>query len=74
VSMAAAVEDRVGPAERWTQPGARDFDTVNRLVTAPLLERGSWRWTAWWIGFAASLALTLTMLVAIVWLFVRRAS
>jgi Ni/Fe-hydrogenase subunit HybB-like protein len=69
--MTAAVADRVGPAERWIEPGAHDFETVNRLVTAPVLDRGSRRWTAWWIGLAVSLALTLTMLVSIVWLFVK---
>ena len=70
MSVAAAV-DEVAAAERWTRPDARDFDTINQLITAPLLEPGSRSWKAWWIGFAVSLVLTLTMLVSIVWLFVR---
>ncbi len=52
-------------AQRWTQPPARDFETVNALIAAPLYERGSWTWRAWWIGFAISLALTAAFLVAV---------
>ena len=52
-------------AQRWTLPQARDFETVNALIAAPLYERGSWTWRAWWIGFAISLALTAAFLVAV---------
>ena len=52
-------------AQRWTLPPARDFETVNALIAAPLYERGSWTWRAWWIGFAISLALTAAFLVAV---------
>jgi molybdopterin-containing oxidoreductase family membrane subunit len=50
---------------RWTLPQARDFETVNALIAAPLFDRGSWTWRAWWIGFAISLALTMAFLVAV---------
>ena len=52
-------------ARRWTLPDARDFETVNALIAAPLFERGSWTWWAWWIGFVISLALTMAFLVAV---------
>ncbi len=52
-------------ARRWTLPQARDFETVNALIAAPLFERGSWTWRAWWIGFVISLALTTAFLVAV---------
>ncbi|HTC07099.1 MAG TPA: NrfD/PsrC family molybdoenzyme membrane anchor subunit [Xanthobacteraceae bacterium] len=52
-------------ATRWTLPQARDFETVNALIAAPLFERGSWTWRAWWIGFVISLALTTAFLVAV---------
>jgi molybdopterin-containing oxidoreductase family membrane subunit len=71
MTMAAAVDRRSEPAGRWTTPEGRDFDTVNELVTAPLLQPGSWSWKAWWIGFVVSLVLTLNMLVCIVWLFMK---
>jgi molybdopterin-containing oxidoreductase family membrane subunit len=71
--MTAAVigGDRVEEAVRWTLPGSRDAEAVNRLVSAPLLESGSWSWRAWWIGFAVSLALTAVMGVSILWLFIK---
>jgi Ni/Fe-hydrogenase subunit HybB-like protein len=69
VTMAATVDDRGGPAERWTLPSGRDFDTVNELITAPLLQPGSWTWKVWWIGFTISLILTATMFVCVFWLF-----
>ena len=71
MTMAAAIDPRSEPEERWTTPEGRDFDTINELITAPLLQRGSWSWKAWWIGFLISLALTLNMLVCIVWLFMK---
>jgi molybdopterin-containing oxidoreductase family membrane subunit len=52
-------------AKRWTLPDARDFETVNALIAAPLFEPGSWTWRAWWIGFVISLALTTAFLVAV---------
>jgi Ni/Fe-hydrogenase subunit HybB-like protein len=58
-------------ATRWTLPEARDFETVNALIAAPLFERGSWTWRAWWIGFAVSLALTMAFLVAVFLVFTR---
>ncbi len=59
------------PEPRWTLPEARSSEEVNRLVAAPLLARGAWTWRAWWIGFAISLALTVTLAVSMIWLFVR---
>jgi Ni/Fe-hydrogenase subunit HybB-like protein len=55
----------------WTLPEARDFETVNALIAAPLFDRGSWTWRAWWIGFAVSLALTMAFLVAVFLVFTR---
>jgi Ni/Fe-hydrogenase subunit HybB-like protein len=54
---------------RWTRPSGRDAEAINALVSAPLLERGQWRWRAWWIAFAVSGALTVVMVVAMVWVF-----
>jgi len=71
VTVAAAMDERARPAQRWTQPSVRDYETVNALVTAPLLARGSWSWRAWWIAFAISLALTMVMLISIAWLFLK---
>jgi Ni/Fe-hydrogenase subunit HybB-like protein len=71
--MATAVitDDYAEPAERWTLPEARDFETVNRLVAAPLLERRSWTWRAWWIGFAVSLVLTVVFVVDMIFSFAK---
>jgi molybdopterin-containing oxidoreductase family membrane subunit len=55
---------------RWTGPGARSLDAVNDIVSAPLLDRRRWTWRAWWIAFGISLALTIVMAVAVLWLFV----
>ena len=66
--MTAAIvmrDETPAAATRWTLPQARDFETVNALIAAPLFERGSWTWRAWWIGFAISLALTMAFLVAV---------
>jgi Ni/Fe-hydrogenase subunit HybB-like protein len=52
-------------ATHWILPEARDFETVNALIAAPLFERGSWTWRVWWIGFVISLALTTAFLVAV---------
>jgi len=69
---AAAIHYRdTAAAEDWTLPEGRNLETVNRLVSAPLLESGAWSWRAWWIGFLISLALTATMAVCIVWLFIK---
>ena len=56
--------------ERWTTPPGRSYAAINALVSAPLLEPGQWRWRAWWIAFAISLALTALMAVTISWLFI----
>src|SRR5579862_9897307 len=58
-------------ATRWTLPGARDFEAVNATIAAPLLNRSSWTWRAWWIGFVISLALTIAFLIAIFLIFYR---
>ena len=66
--MTAAIvmrDETPAAASRWTLPAARDFETVNALIAAPLFERGSWTWRAWWIGFVISLALTTAFLVAV---------
>ncbi len=66
-----AAGTRVAPRERWTEPGGRNDDAVNNLVTRPLLRRGDFAWRAWWIGFAASAALTATMVVSASWLLIQ---
>jgi molybdopterin-containing oxidoreductase family membrane subunit len=71
VPTQAEMHGHAGELERWTLPGARTYEDVNALVTAPLLVPGSWTWRAWWIGFAISLALTLTFLVCIFEVFSR---
>ncbi len=71
--MTGAVISRAPPnaaLQHWTTPEGRDIETVNRLISAPLLESGSFAWRAWWIGFAISLVLTAVMAVSIVWLFI----
>jgi hypothetical protein len=57
-------------ATRWTLPEARDCESVNALVTAPLLDPQSFSWRAWWIGVAVSVALTAMMAVTVTWLFI----
>ena len=57
----------VAPAERWMLAPARSDEAVNALVARPLLNPGTWRWRAWWIGVGISTALTLLMLVSIAW-------
>ncbi|HEY5281061.1 MAG TPA: NrfD/PsrC family molybdoenzyme membrane anchor subunit [Pseudolabrys sp.] len=56
-------------AERWTQASGRSLEAVNDIVSAPLIDRGRWSWRAWWISIVISLALTVVMLVTILWLF-----
>jgi molybdopterin-containing oxidoreductase family membrane subunit len=58
-------------AERWVLSNGRNFESVNKLVSAPLLERRCWSWRAWWIGFAASLVLTAAFLIAVLMVFIR---
>ena len=72
--MTAAIvmrDETPAAATRWTLPEARDFETVNALIAAPLFERGSWTWRAWWIGFAVSLALTTAFFIAVFLVFTR---
>jgi molybdopterin-containing oxidoreductase family membrane subunit len=54
---------------RWTQPSAPDSEAVNALVSAPLLQRTHWRWRMWWIAFAISAALTVLMIISMIWVF-----
>jgi Ni/Fe-hydrogenase subunit HybB-like protein len=58
------------PLDRWVLPPGRSYEAVNDLVSAPLLRRRSFRWRAWWIAFAVSLALTIMMLISIGWLLI----
>ncbi len=55
--------------ERWTLPAGRDYDNITELVSAPLIERGEWRWRAWWIALAISGGLTIVMAICMAWLF-----
>jgi molybdopterin-containing oxidoreductase family membrane subunit len=62
-----ALELNRSEVARWTLPDGRSYEAVNRLVTAPLIERSTWSWRAWWIAFAVSLAWTVIFLVAVSW-------
>jgi Ni/Fe-hydrogenase subunit HybB-like protein len=64
-------EATAAKAPRWTLLAARDFETVNAMIAAPLLDRGAWTWRAWWIGFAVSLVLTIAFLIAVILVFMR---
>jgi molybdopterin-containing oxidoreductase family membrane subunit len=55
--------------ERWTLASGRSYEAVNRLVSAPLIERDSWSWRAWWIAFVVSLTWTVVFLIALAWVF-----
>jgi molybdopterin-containing oxidoreductase family membrane subunit len=68
-AVAPATRPRLAEVLRWTLPEARSDAAVNRLVSAPLLDRTAWRWRMWWIGISVSAAFTLVMLIAMVWLF-----
>ena len=65
----SAVELQVSDAARWSLPGARSYAAVDRLVTAPLIEPGTWSWRGWWIAFVISAGLTIIFLIATSWLF-----
>ncbi|KWV57080.1 hydrogenase [Bradyrhizobium macuxiense] len=52
-------------------PEARSLEAVNAIVAAPLLERSSWSWRAWWIGLCVSLAATMAFLVTVFLVFDR---
>jgi molybdopterin-containing oxidoreductase family membrane subunit len=56
---------------RWIEPSVKTYDAVNALVSRPLLSARDFTWRLWWIAFAISLALTLMMLVAAGWLFIK---
>jgi molybdopterin-containing oxidoreductase family membrane subunit len=47
----------------------QDYEAVNLLVTAPLLDRGRWR--RWWLAFAVSLLLTAVFFGSAGWLLMR---
>ncbi|MBV1698041.1 MAG: polysulfide reductase NrfD [Hyphomicrobiales bacterium] len=69
--VAVAGREGASEVERWTLPSARDFETVNALIAAPLLERGSWSWRVWWTAFVVSVALTTVFLIMIFMVFTR---
>ena len=72
MTLAAVGRDEdAADAARWILANARDFETVNAMIAAPLLERGTWSWRAWWIGFSVSLVLTIAFLVAVFLIFYR---
>ncbi len=56
---------------RWTLPEARSLEAVNTMIAAPLLQRETWSWRAWWIGFAVSLVATAGFLIAVFLIFYR---
>ena len=71
MTLAVPTHDHAQELERWTRPGARTYEDVNALVSAPLLARGTWTWRAWWIGFAISLVLTAVFMLCIFEVFSR---
>jgi Ni/Fe-hydrogenase subunit HybB-like protein len=72
MSVAAIRQETLPPdVERWLLPGARNLETVNNVVSAPLLARADWTWRAWWIGFVISGALTVAFIVAVLLVFIR---
>ncbi|HEX4272230.1 MAG TPA: NrfD/PsrC family molybdoenzyme membrane anchor subunit [Rhizomicrobium sp.] len=54
--------------ERWITASIHSVEDINRIVTAPILAPKLGQ--RWWIAFLLSGALTLLMLVSVVWLFV----
>src|SRR5262245_30150235 len=66
--MTAIEPDRLESA-RWILPGGRSFESVDKLVTAPLIDSAAWSWRGWWIAFAVSLAWTLIFLIAVSYVF-----
>jgi molybdopterin-containing oxidoreductase family membrane subunit len=64
-----AVELTSSEAERWTLPEGRSYEAVNRLVTAPMIERGAWSWRGWWMAFVFGLACTLIFVVSMLLAF-----
>jgi Ni/Fe-hydrogenase subunit HybB-like protein len=70
-AMALPRDATAAETTRWILPDARDFETVNAMIAAPLLDRDAWTWRAWWIGFAVSLVLTIGFLIAVFLVFTR---
>lgn len=60
--MSATLES----ASRWLGPGAQSTEQITALVSAPILERLSWR--NWWIAFLAASALTIIMWISAIYL------
>jgi molybdopterin-containing oxidoreductase family membrane subunit len=69
--MSVTAVDEATPVRRFTLPSGRTYETVNALVSAPLVDRAARNWRAWWIAFAASAALTAVFIVSIVWVFIK---
>ena len=65
--MTAAADAIPAPGRRWLLPEGRSYQAVNELVSAPLLQRGSWSWRWWWLALGMSLLLTVLMLVSLSW-------
>ncbi|HEX3754239.1 MAG TPA: hypothetical protein VHV26_04105 [Rhizomicrobium sp.] len=55
---------------RWITASIHSVEDINRIVTAPILAPKLGQ--RWWIAFLLSSALTLLMLVSVVWLFAVR--
>jgi Ni/Fe-hydrogenase subunit HybB-like protein len=68
--MSWTTVDDATPVQRFTLPAGRSYETVNALVSAPLVERAARSWRAWWIAFAASAALTAVFGVSVIWVFI----
>lgn len=70
--MSAVTHAQEAPSpelQRLTLAEGRSYEAVNEIVMAPLIERGHWRWRAWWIAFVVASALTLVMIISMVWVF-----
>src|SRR5258707_4194351 len=69
--MSVTAMEELTTVRRFTLPSGRSYETVDDLVTAPLIERQAWSWRIWWIAFAASAALTAVFVVCVVWVFIK---
>lgn len=64
-------EEMPPEAVRWTLPQARNLESVNELISGPLLQRAMWSWRAWWLGVAVSFVGTIGFFISVYLVFSR---
>lgn len=69
--MSLAAVDAATPVSRFTLPAGRSYETVNDLVSAPVLHGAARNWRAWWIALAASAALTALFVASVAVVLIR---